>query len=85
LPVRFDPSRTVLAGQPAATLQAWLTSAQQAYAALMIGQSEITVGYDGKTVTYVQADVARLEGFITLLQRQLGVNAGRRALRPWFR
>ena len=74
-----------MAGASAATLQGWLTSAQAAYAALMIGQSEVTVGYDGKTVTYVAADVGRLEGFITLLQRQLGVNRGRRALRPWFR
>jgi hypothetical protein len=81
----FDPTRSVVAGQSTTTLQAWLNSAQQAYVALMLGQSEISVGYDGKNVTYVQADIARLEQFIALLQCQLGINTGRRAMRPvWY-
>jgi hypothetical protein len=83
---RFDPSRTAIAGVPRATLLQWLATAQTNYAQLMSGeQMVISTGYDGKSVTYLQTDVPRLESFILLLQRQLGLNSGRRALRPYFR
>jgi gpW len=84
--LRFDPSQTVLGGLSTAQLQAALTSAQQSYLALMTGQEMVvSVGYDGKTVTYLQTDVVKLESLIALLQRMLGINHGRRALRPIFR
>ena len=83
--MRFDPSQTVIAGVPAPTLRVWLANAQLAYADLMTGVKTVSVGYDGKNVTYKQADIGALESFINLIQRQLGLNHGRRALRPYFR
>lgn len=83
--MRFDPSQTVLAGLSPSTLQAWLSQAQTAYMQLMTGGKPVTVSYDGKNVTYEPTDVQKIESFIALLQRQLGINHGRRALRPYFR
>lgn len=81
----FDPSATVLAGLDRVTLQTWLTTAQTAYMQLMTGTRLVKVAYDGKSVEYIAGDRAALGSWITLLQRQLGVNCGRRALRPYFR
>ena len=81
----FDPNKTILAGVPAATLQQWLSIAQNAYADLMTGGKPVTVSYDGKSVTYKPADAISLADWIVTLQRQLGMNRGRRALRPYFR
>jgi hypothetical protein len=81
----FDPTRTALAGASQAQLQAWLATAQASYVELCSGQQMVTsVGYDGKNVTYLATDIQRLEAFIFLLQRMLGINRGRRALRPYF-
>jgi transposase-like protein len=82
---RFNPRQTILAGVSQATLQQWLTQAQQAYADLVSGAKVVSVGYDGKTATYTQAQRADLEAWIELLQRQLGRGGRRRALRPYFR
>jgi hypothetical protein len=82
----FDPRRTALAGLPRASLVTALANAQAAYMELMTGVGlVVSTSYDGKSVTYYQTDVARLESFILLLQRMLGINPGRRALRPYFR
>lgn len=81
----FDPNRTALAGLPVATLQAYLTAAQAAYNNLMVGGKVVTAAYDGKSVTYTQADIGRLESYIMLLQRMLGINRGRRPMVPIFR
>lgn len=81
----FDPNRTVLAGVPRATLQQYLSDAQTAYMQLMTGGRPVSVGYEGKSVTYTAATRGDLENWIGLLQRQLGLNMGRRALRPYFR
>ena len=75
----------MLAGVPTATLQQWLSAAQNAYADLMTGGKPVTVSYDGKNVTYEKPDAARLADWIVALQRQLGMNRGRRSLRPYFR
>lgn len=83
--VRFNPNNTILAGQPPAVLQQWLSTAQAAYADLLTGAKVVSVSYDGKSATYTAADQAGLVQWIGLLQRQLGVNRGRRALRPFFR
>jgi len=37
------------------------------------------------SVTYQPADAIALADWIVTLQRQLGMNRGRRALRPYFR
>jgi hypothetical protein len=81
----FDPNKTILAGIPRATLQQYLADAQAAYASLMAGGRPVSVGYEGKTVTYSAANRGDLENWIGLLQRQLGMNCGRRAIRPYYR
>ena len=81
----FDRNQTMLAGVPKATLQQWLSDAQAAYAALVTGGKPVTVSYEGKSVTYTAAEKGALQEWIELLQRQLGINRGRRALRPYFR
>jgi hypothetical protein len=62
-----------------------LSEAQAAYAQLITGGKPVSVSYDGKSVTYTAAEQAGLVQWIGLLQRQLGINHGRRALRPFFR
>lgn len=81
----FNPNATILSGQPAATLQQWLSQAQTAYMQLLTGGKPVSVAYDGKSVTYTAAESAALAQWIGLLQRQLGINRGRRALKPYFR
>jgi hypothetical protein len=80
----FIPSESILAGVDQATLQQWLTDAQAALQALMIGGRPVSLSYDGKSVTYTQADRGELGNWIYLLQRQLGLVHGRRALVPIF-
>jgi hypothetical protein len=75
----------MLAGVSTVTLRSWLTTAQQAYADLMMGGKPVSVSYDGKSVTYMQTDRAALESWIILLQRQLGLICARRAIVPYFR
>lgn len=86
----FDPNSTVLAGMSTAQLQAALAAAQAAYVQLQTGAKVVSVGYaqgDGsRNVTYSQATVAGLTGFIEMLQRQLGMGGrGRRPMIPVFR
>ena len=82
---RFNVNNTVVAGMSQAQLQAALTSAQQAYVQLVSGVRIATVSYDGKSVSYRSSDISQLNAFIMLLQRALGINFGRRAIRPLFR
>ena len=82
---RFNQNNTVLAGIPIGTIRQYLTDAQAAYAQLLTGQRPVTVSYEGKSVTYNMASVQNLEAWIELLQRALGYNRGRRALRPYYR
>jgi hypothetical protein len=81
----FDPNSTILAGVSTATLQQWLADAQSAMAALMTGRREVTVSYDGKSVTYSNASRGDLVAWILQLQKQLGIGCGRRAMRVYFR
>ncbi|HLH95025.1 MAG TPA: gpW family head-tail joining protein [Xanthobacteraceae bacterium] len=81
----FDPNRTILSGVAIATLQQWLSEAQMAYQQLVTGGKPVTVSYEGKSVTYTPAEKAGLVQWIGLLQRQLGINRGRRAIRPYYR
>lgn len=75
-------------GVPTATLQAWLTAAQQALQDLTAGGKAYSVSYsqgDGsKAVTYTQADIAALRMRIRGLTAALGLTNPRRAIRPVF-
>ena len=71
---RFNPARSSLAGVPAATLQQWLTDAQAAMAQLASGAKVASASYNGKSVSYTQAQSATLQAWIALLQAQLGIN-----------
>lgn len=81
----FNQNNTILSGLSRATLQQMLTAAQTAYSQLLTGGKPVSVAYDGKSVTYTAADAAALVQYIGLIQRCLGVNRGRRALKPYFR
>lgn len=78
-------NRTILSGIPSSTLQQWLTEAQFAYKQLVTGRREVTVSYEGKSTTFTNANKSDLQEWIDLLQRALGINKGRRAIRPYFR
>ena len=83
--MHFDPSTSLLAGQPVATLRQWLGEAQDELNELMTGRREEIVNYDGRGITYSRATRADLEAHIQLLQMQLGMTKTRRALRVYFR
>ena len=80
----------VLQGVPAATMQAWLATAQQAYADLMAGGKVVTASYaqgDGsRSVTYTASSMVNLSQWIAQLQRALGIPyQRRRPMTPVFR
>jgi hypothetical protein len=81
----FDQNKSILSGIPSSTLLQWLTEAQNAYRELVTGRRPVTVSYDGKSTTFSVSQKADLQEWIDLLQRALGVNKGRRPLRPYFR
>ena len=87
--MRFDPSRSIMAGVPTSTLQTWLLNAQTAYNNLALGSLSESISYaqgnGNRSVTYTRANQAQLVALIMLLQRQLGLVGPRHALRPTFR
>jgi len=80
----FDPNNTVLTGVDPTVLTQWLNAAQNALQQLMTGGRPISVSYDGKSVTYTEADKAALMDWVYLLQMQLGMVRGRRAMTPFW-
>ncbi len=56
-----------------ATLQARLDEAETALHALLTGRREVSVGYDGRTVTYARTDVGALQAYIAELKSRLGM------------
>ena len=87
--MRYDPSKTILAGMDASVLQARLAQLQQAYLDLSSGAKGETYSYtqgDGaKSVTYSRANIGQLTMAIRQIQAQLGIIcAPRSALRPRF-
>lgn len=74
----------VLIGVPQATLQCWLSEAQQALHNLQTGTKIATVSYsqgDGqKLVTYQRANIAELERHIRDIAQALGLVGPRRAM-----
>lgn len=81
----FNQNNTILSGLSRPVLQQMLSDAQTAYAQLITGAKVVSVSYDGKSAQYTAANTAALVQYIGLIQRCLGVNRGRRALRPYFR
>jgi len=80
---------SIFAGMTTGQLQAYLTSAQQAFIELSSGKSAVSVSYaqgDGsKSVTYRSVDLAALTRLIRMLQQELGlITRARRAIRPVF-
>lgn len=76
-----------LTGVPVATLQQWLSNAQQAYNDLSTGAKgesfSYTQGDGAKSVTYTRANLGQLQQYILELQYALGIRR-RRAIRPIF-
>ena len=66
---------------PLVTLQLWLGEALTARHALLTGKRTVSVSYDGKSVTYGAADIARLDAYITSLQAQIADATGQRRRR----
>lgn len=82
------PSQGLWAGLPRETLKQYLATAQQAYHEVLTGSRPVSVSYSqetgSKSVTYTQANLPQLLGYIQSLQQALGLNR-RRALRVRFR
>lgn len=59
-----------------ATLQLWLLEARTALHKLNTGKLEASVSYDGKSVSYSQADRSKLEAYIARLEDQIAALTG---------
>lgn len=81
-------SRTIFIGMSRQQLQELLGKAQQAYIELMSGNKGVSFSYtqsDGtRSVTYNQTSAQDLMALIQLLQVELGLATGRRAVRFRF-
>lgn len=83
--MRYDPSRSLLAGMDQTVLRQRLTQMQQDYLDLSSGRKVQTASYTqgdgGKSVTYNMASIGQLTMAIRQLQAQLGiVDTPRRAI-----
>lgn len=54
-----------------ANLQLWLLEAKTALHKLNTGKLEASVSYDGKSVSYSQADRSKLEAYIAKLEDEI--------------
>lgn len=63
------------------TTQQKLDEAESAYHALMIGELEVTVSKNGKSVTYNATTAHKLERYIAQLKAILNPSLSRRAIR----
>lgn len=81
----FDQNKTTFAGMSQAQVQTYFTQLQTAYINLTMGKNPVTVSYEGKSVTYTQADATRLKNLLDEAMMILGYGRQRRALRPLFR
>jgi hypothetical protein len=53
------------------TLEGRLLEARLALHNIMIGGKPQSVGYEGKSVTYSQANASELQAYITMLEREI--------------
>lgn len=51
---------------------AWLTEAEAALHEYMVGESAVTVSYDGESTTFRAANINQLKSYINDLRRALG-------------
>ena len=65
-----------LTDEQSAVLSARLGEAETALHSLMIGRATVSLAYDGESVTYSQADEAKLRRYIADLKGQLGIGCG---------
>lgn len=83
----FTPRINNYTGLPPATLQQWLTEAQQALHDLSTGAKgesfSYTQGDGSKSITYTRANIGQLQQHINELMYALGIRR-RRAIRPVF-
>ena len=75
--MRYDPSRSILAGIDLAVLQTRLAQMQQAYLDLSSGAKgeayTYTQGDGSKSITYSRANIGQLIMAIRQVQAQLGI------------
>jgi hypothetical protein len=76
---------SVLLGVPRETLLQWLADAQQAYVLVMSGTTETKVKIGEREVTYSASNSTQLQVWIRMLQQELGMDVGRRAIGVVFR
>ena len=76
---------TIIDGVDPATLQLWLSQAQNAMQQLMMGARVVSASYGDKNIQYTQAEAAQLTQWIHLLQRKLNLVRPRRAITPFYR
>lgn len=81
----FDQNRTAFAGMSTDQVRSYFTMLQKAYLDLSLGNKPVTVAYEGKSVTYTQADAGRIKALMDEAAMILGYGRQRRALRPIFR
>lgn len=65
-----------LVGIDSVTLALWLSDAQLARHKLATGTKEASVGYDGKSVTFTQSDLYKLDVYIADLLKALAELSG---------
>lgn len=57
-------------------LTAWLAEAEDARHQLFLGKKTVTVSSGGRSITYMQTDLTKLETYIVSLRTQLGQPTG---------
>ncbi|MDR6850380.1 gpW family head-tail joining protein [Sphingomonas sp. BE137] len=75
--MRFDPTKSILAGMDTSVLQARLAQLQQAYLDISSGTKgesySYTQGDGAKSITYSKANIGQLTMAIRQVQAQLGI------------
>lgn len=75
--------RPALTPEQEALYRGQLADAESALHQLLIGKKAVTLSYNGESVTYTQANEARLRNYVRELQAKLGLicSARRRGVR----
>ena len=74
-------STSIFSGIATATLQGWLTDAQNALQQLELGKQVVRIhSADGKAVAFTAGDVDKLKAHIRALQSAIAINSGSSAL-----
>ena len=74
-------STSIFSGISTATLQGWLTDAQNALQQLALGKQVVRIqSADGKAVAFTAGDTDKLRAHIRALQSAIAINSGSSAL-----